>query len=124
MAQSVETTAVIMGANFSHLPKWPPAKVYCRATLEKFHKFEPCYLFVTNEFLASTLILSLTIVFLNCRCKNAFNISLRICAMYEAKNSKICNFWTFWPVIQLINHLFKIRQNCSKKCSSDFKKMV
>ncbi len=23
-------------------------------------------------------------------------------AMYEAKNSKICNFWTFWPVIQLI----------------------
>ncbi len=30
--------------------------------------------------------------------------------MYEAKNSKICNFWTFWPVIQLINDLFKIRQ--------------
>ncbi len=26
--------------------------------------------------------------------------------MYEAKNSKICNFWTFWPVIQLVNHLF------------------
>ncbi len=24
--------------------------------------------------------------------------------MYEAKNSKICNFWIFWPVIQLINH--------------------
>ena len=23
--------------------------------------------------------------------------------MYEAKNSKICNFWTFWPVIQPIN---------------------
>ncbi len=30
--------------------------------------------------------------------------------MYEAKNSKICNFWTFWPVIQLKKHLFKIRQ--------------
>ncbi len=28
---------------------------------------------------------------------------LRIRAMHEAKNSKICNFWTFWPVIQLIN---------------------
>ncbi len=27
--------------------------------------------------------------------------------MYEVKNSKICNFWTFWPVIQLINHLFQ-----------------
>ncbi len=27
---------------------------------------------------------------------------LRIPAMYEVKNSKICNFWTFWPVIQLI----------------------
>ncbi len=23
---------------------------------------------------------------------------LRILAMYEAKNSKTCNFWTFWPV--------------------------
>ncbi len=22
--------------------------------------------------------------------------------MQKAKNSKICNFWTFWPVIQLI----------------------
>ncbi len=30
--------------------------------------------------------------------------------MCETKNSKICNFWTFWPVIQLINHLFKMRQ--------------
>ena len=25
--------------------------------------------------------------------------------MHEAKNSKICNFCTFWPLIQLINHL-------------------
>ncbi len=24
--------------------------------------------------------------------------------MYEAENSKICNLWTFWPVIQLIEH--------------------
>ena len=31
--------------------------------------------------------------------------SLRILAMYEAKNSTIYDFWTFWPVIQLINHL-------------------
>ncbi len=38
---------------------------------------------------------------------------LRIPAMYEAKNSKICNFWMFWPVIQLINHLFQIRQKMS-----------
>ena len=30
--------------------------------------------------------------------------------MYEVKNSKICKFWTFCPVIQLINHLFQIRQ--------------
>ncbi len=29
--------------------------------------------------------------------------------MYKVKNSKICNFWTFWPVIQLINHLFLVR---------------
>ena len=35
------------------------------------------------------------------------NIFLRIPAMYEVKNSKIYNFWTFWPVIQLINHLFQ-----------------
>ncbi len=35
---------------------------------------------------------------------------LRILASYEAKIAKICNFWTFWPVTKLINHLFKIRQ--------------
>ncbi len=34
--------------------------------------------------------------------------SLRILAMHVAKNSKICNFRTFWPVIQLINHHLKI----------------
>ncbi len=32
----------------------------------------------------------------------------RILAMYEAKNSKICNFWTIWPVIQLINDHLQI----------------
>ena len=30
------------------------------------------------------------------------DVCLRICAMYEAKNSKICSFWTFWPVIQFL----------------------
>ncbi len=35
---------------------------------------------------------------------------LRILASYEAKIAKICNFWTFSPVIQLINHLLKIWQ--------------
>ncbi len=33
---------------------------------------------------------------------------LRILATPEAKNSKICNFWTFWLVTQLMNHLVKI----------------
>ncbi len=27
--------------------------------------------------------------------------------MYEVKDSQICKFWTFCPVIQLINHLFQ-----------------
>ncbi len=29
---------------------------------------------------------------------------------YDDKIAIICNFWTFWHVIQLISHLFKIRQ--------------
>ncbi len=37
--------------------------------------------------------------------------------MYEVKNSKICNFWTFWPVIQLINHLYGIITKLSTKIS-------
>ena len=38
-------------------------------------------------------------------------IKLRIPDGYDdAKIAKICNLWTLWPVIQLINHLFKIRQ--------------
>ncbi len=28
----------------------------------------------------------------------------------DAKMAKICNLWTFWLVIQLINHLFKIQK--------------
>ena len=35
---------------------------------------------------------------------------LRIPDSYDAKKAKICNPWTLWPVIQLINHLFEIRQ--------------
>ena len=35
---------------------------------------------------------------------------LRIPDSYDAKITKICNFWTFWHVIQLISHLFKMRQ--------------
>ncbi len=40
-------------------------------------------------------------------------MTLRVLARYDAKIAKICNFWTFWPVIQLINHLFKIRKKPS-----------
>ena len=29
--------------------------------------------------------------------------SLRTLARYEAKIAKICNFWTFWPVIQMVS---------------------
>ncbi len=36
---------------------------------------------------------------------------LRILASYRAKTAKISNLWTFWPIIQLISHLFKIGQN-------------
>ncbi len=35
---------------------------------------------------------------------------LRIPDSYDAKIVKICNLWTFWPVLQLISPLFKIRQ--------------
>ncbi len=52
---------------------------------------------------------------------------LRILASYEAKTAKICNFWTIWPVIQLIlnvNALFTTKDHCSEKCLSDCKKVV
>ncbi len=32
-----------------------------------------------------------------------------------AKIAEICNFWAFWPIIQVINHLFKIRQKALLK---------
>ncbi len=35
---------------------------------------------------------------------------LRILARYDAKIAKICNLWTFWPVIQLICHLLEIQK--------------
>ena len=35
---------------------------------------------------------------------------LRLPHRNDAKIAKICNLWTFWLVIQQINHLFKIRQ--------------
>ena len=33
-----------------------------------------------------------------------YAFSLTILAMHEAKTAKISNFWTFWPVIHLIDH--------------------
>ncbi len=35
---------------------------------------------------------------------------LRLLDTYASKIAKICDLKTFWPLIQLINHLFKIRQ--------------
>ncbi len=40
-------------------------------------------------------------------CFKSQGICLRILDSYDAKIIKICNFWTFWPVIQLISPLFK-----------------
>ena len=39
------------------------------------------------------------------------SVELRIPDTYEAKIAKTCNFSTFWPVIRLITHLFKIQKN-------------
>ena len=33
---------------------------------------------------------------------------LRLLDTYASEIAKICVLWTFWPVFQLINHLFKI----------------
>ncbi len=47
------------------------------------------------------------------KCPNEYfqcNLGLRLPHRNDAKIAKICNLWTFWLVIQLINHLFKIRQ--------------
>ena len=46
---------------------------------------------------------------------------LRIPDSYHAEIAEICDFWALWPVIQLINNIFKIRQ---KPFLSDFEKMV
>ena len=35
-----------------------------------------------------------------------FTRALRTLAMYEAKTAKISNFWTFWPIIQVIKRCF------------------
>ncbi len=35
---------------------------------------------------------------------------LRSLDTYALEIAKICGLWTFWPVIQVINHLFKFRQ--------------
>ncbi len=40
--------------------------------------------------------------------------ALRILATLEAKTAKISNFWTFWPVIQLIHLLLTSR--CTPFC--------
>ena len=37
-----------------------------------------------------------------------FSAPLRILASYKPKTAKISNRWTFWCIIKLINHLFKI----------------
>ncbi len=47
-----------------------------------------------------------------------------ILAMHEAKTAKISNFWTFWPVIHIIDHLLTSRHTpfcpivhrCKKCC--------
>ncbi len=50
---------------------------------------------------------------------------LRIPDSYDAKIAKICNLWTLWLVIQLINHLLKIRQkSIFAQCSIDVKSAV
>ncbi len=43
---------------------------------------------------------------------------LRILAMYEAENSKICNFCAFWPLIQLRKHLFIVTELLAKTSRS------
>ncbi len=48
--------------------------------------------------------------------KKKYNL-LRIPDTYEAKIAKICNFWTFQPVIQLINNLLaKLQARMSRSC--------
>ena len=37
---------------------------------------------------------------------------LRVLASCEAKTAKICNFWTFWPVIKLMTYQLNYRPEC------------
>ena len=37
-----------------------------------------------------------------------YSVVLRIPDSYDAKIAEICNLLTFWPVIQLINDIYKI----------------
>ncbi len=39
-----------------------------------------------------------------------YHNTLRLPHRNDAKITKICNLWTFWHVIQLIEHLFKIQK--------------
>ena len=42
-------------------------------------------------------------------------MSLSLPHRNDAKIAKICNFWPLWPVIKLMNHLFKIRKKAFLK---------
>ncbi len=50
-----------------------------------------------------------------------FSYPLRLLDTHASKIAKICNFWTFRLLINLIKHLFKIRQ---KAFLSDFEKLL
>ena len=60
------------------------------------------------HYLCFTMFTYTLYMFMKCTYKK-----LRILASYEGKTAKNDNFWTFWPVIQLINHHL-----------SDFEKMA
>ena len=50
------------------------------------------------------------------------HLNLRIPDSYDVKIAEICNLWTFGPVLQLKNYLFKIRQkDFFSQCSIDAK---
>ncbi len=52
-------------------------------------------------------------------------VLLRLPDTYASEIAKICDLKTFWPLIQLINHLFKIRQKVVQKgFLSDFEKLL
>ncbi len=59
------------------------------------------YLTVLDSPSTSLPIQLLTITNISRLVRDEIFLSLRILASYEAKIAKICNFWTFSPVIQL-----------------------